>query len=237
MKETIYTIPLSDAFGEPCECPFCKLEKQLETEGVEYALGASMMEPDSRMISNEKGFCRRHFEQMKGQQKALSLALVLDTHVQEVIGKIEKNADNIESAKGLFKKKSPIVENLIQELDKLEGSCAICDKLNDTLEKFACVFWYLYKTEPVFKQKVMDCQGFCLVHFRMLLSTASKELSGEKLDVAVKELIEIEIKNLKRISEDINWFTKKFDYRYQDEPWKTSKDAIPRTIEKLVKFL
>ena len=64
MKEKIYTIPLSEAYEEDSECPFCKIERRLEAEAVEYALGASMMEPDSRVESNEKGFCRRHFEQM-----------------------------------------------------------------------------------------------------------------------------------------------------------------------------
>ena len=53
MKEKIYTIPLTEAYEEDCECPFCKLEQQLEQEAVEYALGASMMEPDSRVNSNE----------------------------------------------------------------------------------------------------------------------------------------------------------------------------------------
>ena len=33
MKEKIYTIPVTDAFREDCECPLCTLEKKLE-EGV-----------------------------------------------------------------------------------------------------------------------------------------------------------------------------------------------------------
>ena len=36
-----------------------------------------------------------------------------------------------------------------------------------------------------------------------------------------------------RIQEDISWFIKKFDYRYQNEPWKNSQDAVPRTVNKL----
>ena len=52
-----------------------------------------------------------------------------------------------------------------------------------------------------------------------------------------QKLTELEIKNLKRINEDVNWFTKKFDYRYQNEPWKNSKDAPKRAMEKLAKFL
>ena len=30
MKEKIYTIPVTEAFGEDCECPLCLLESKLE---------------------------------------------------------------------------------------------------------------------------------------------------------------------------------------------------------------
>ena len=33
------------------------------------------------------------------------------------------------------------------------------------------------------------------------------------------------------LNEDISWFCKKFDYRYEDEPWKNSKDAVERAIK------
>ena len=39
--------------------------------------------------------------------------------------------------------------------------------------------------------------------------------------------------NFKRVSDDIDWFVKKFDYRYENEPWKNSKDALPRAITKV----
>ena len=48
MKETIYTIPINEAYDENCECPLCFLYSRLEKEAVEYALGAAMMEPDYR---------------------------------------------------------------------------------------------------------------------------------------------------------------------------------------------
>ena len=32
MKEQLYTIPVNDAFNEPCECPLCKIYDNLEQE-------------------------------------------------------------------------------------------------------------------------------------------------------------------------------------------------------------
>ena len=39
--------------------------------------------------------------------------------------------------------------------------------------------------------------------------------------------------NLARVQEDIDWFIDKFDYRNADAPWKNSKDAVPRGMQKL----
>jgi len=236
LKEKIYTIPLTDAFAHGGECPFCTLEKKLEAEQVSYALGASMMEPDARILSNEKGYCRRHYEQMSRESQALSLALVLDTHLAELIKKLETAADASAPKKGLLKRR--VEEQPVETaLSAAESSCLICHKLQHTLEKFAEVFWYLYKNEAEFRQNVEACQGFCLPHFSLLLSCASHELSGHALEDAKKALTELEITHLKRLNEEVNWFTKKFDYRYQNEPWKNSKDAPRRVMEKLVKFL
>ncbi len=236
MKEKIYTIPLTDAFSAGGECPFCTLEKKLEVEQVSYALGASMMEPDSRIVSNDKGYCRRHYEQMSRESKALSLALVLDTHLNELIEKLETAAAQPEPKGGLFKKADGEIP-LVAVLREDQASCLICDKLQHTLEKFAEVFWYLYKNEPDFRKQAEGCQGFCLPHFALLLSCADRELSGKALAEGRQALIQLELANLKRINDEVNWFTKKFDYRYQNEPWKNAKDAPQRAMEKLAKFL
>ena len=33
-----------------------------------------------------------------------------------------------------------------------------------------------------------------------------------------------------QLREDVSWFCKKFDYRYDQEPWYNSKDAVERAI-------
>ena len=33
------------------------------------------------------------------------------------------------------------------------------------------------------------------------------------------------------LSEDVSWFCKKFDYRYDEEPWYNSKDSVQRSIK------
>ena len=35
----------------------------------------------------------------------------------------------------------------------------------------------------------------------------------------------------KELGGDVSWFCKKFDYRYEKEDWKNSKDAVERALD------
>ena len=37
---------------------------------------------------------------------------------------------------------------------------------------------------------------------------------------------------LELLSDDLDWFCDKFDYRNKDADWRTSKDALPRGMQK-----
>ena len=39
--------------------------------------------------------------------------------------------------------------------------------------------------------------------------------------------------NIARVLDELDWFQKKFDYRYHNEDWKTSRDALQRTMQKI----
>ena len=36
---------------------------------------------------------------------------------------------------------------------------------------------------------------------------------------------------IKTLKDDVSWFCKKFDYRYDKEPWYNSKDSVQRTVK------
>lgn len=255
MKEQIYTIPLNDAFGEDCECPLCYLENKLEEDLINYYLGPSLMEPDHRLVTNQKGFCRRHFEMLYSRQEnTLGLALIIETHMEHLLGKLKEgvrkelsflrkqaDAPAIEKIKSLVSKKkdsspdSP--DRLSRMLAGIRKECALCDKLNFTMGRYIDVMFYLWKTEPEFRNKFNACKGFCLFHLESVLDAADKYLGAGQRKVFAEKLLEIQLNNMDRILDEVKWFTKKFDYRYKDEPWKNSKDAVPRSIQKITTFL
>ena len=47
----------------------------------------------------------------------------------------------------------------------------------------------------------------------------------------VKDCEEIQNKYIEELKEDISWFCKKFDYRYNEEPWYNSKDSVERSMK------
>ena len=91
MKEQIHTIPISDAFDNAGECPFCYIEKRTEDHVMDFVLGhgASYMEADIRDMTDKEGFCRAHFKKMFDYGNSLGNAWILKTmymrHIEERI--------------------------------------------------------------------------------------------------------------------------------------------------------
>lgn len=243
MKEKIYTIPVNEAYDKDSECPLCELEKELESEAVKYTLGAAMMEPDYRVESNEKGYCRRHFGQMFAAPNKLPLALVLETHFEEIRKKIEKfkkTAENLENERiGIFKKSG--AEKTSSEISKiLEGTqneCMVCQKIEHTMERYIDVLLYMWANDEKFREKFDRSKGVCLKHFKMLADNCTKSIKGEKSSKFLGNLICKEIEEMARIQDDIHKFTLKFDYRNKDMEWGTAQDAPLRTIEKISGYI
>jgi len=236
MKEKIYTIPVNEAYEADCECPLCFLESKLESDAVDYALGAAMMEPDYRMESNEKGYCRHHFSMMFAKPNKLSLALVLDTHLEEICKKIKKHEKEIESLQktGLFSKKNhDAAENLEKTLHTQTQSCIICDRINHTMERYLDVLLYLFENDENFRKCFEASKGLCLPHFEALIRVSKKSMGTTKRNEFLQVLYRLQEKELARIQEDIHRFTLKFDYRNQNMEWGTAKDAPVRSIEKI----
>ena len=227
MRQHLDTIPVWDAYKSGCECPLCSIEAHNEAMYVDNFLGGSVMEPNVRIEVNEKGFCAHHMKQLYDMKNRLGLALMQHTYLKECIKKIE--ALPFEK-KSLFGKKSDAGENPVQ---KAAQSCIICERLENTMYRYALTLCYMWKHEPSFKDAFANSKGFCLPHYELMLRAVKEELSGSDLSAMQNELKRVELENLNRIEKEIEWFTLKFDYRNQDKPWGSSEDAVERTANKL----
>lgn len=233
MKEKLYTIPVSEAFEAEGECPICTMRKKLETDAIDYTMGPSYMEDDVREATSRLGFCEKHLEQLYKNQNRLGLALILKTHMDKLVKDVEKHTSGglKLSSPSLFKKKGdgPVVVN---HLNQLEHTCFVCDKIDGTFDRYIATIFHLYHLEESFRKKFNSSKGFCTSHYKALYASAAEHLSGTELNNFINELNKLYLDNMKRVRDDLEWFINKFDYRYADEPWKNSKDALPRAMQK-----
>lgn len=237
MKEKIYTIPINEAFDKNCECSICEFLKEEEKKLIDYTVGASMMEPDVREVTNEKGFCNFHYHAVYKTDNKLSSALITETHMEEIIKKLKEGKSSfVKKKKKLFKNDDAFTLSLNNQKDMLQAlnsSCTICSRLDDISDKFLKNVIYLYETEDEFKEKFLNSKGFCIVHFEKLLKCAQKNLKGDKLFDFINNVYEIEINHLERNLGDLKNFIKKFDHRFINVEFENSKDALIRSTQKV----
>ncbi len=233
MKEQLYTIPVNDAFAVDCECPVCSMYDFLEKDAIEFTMGPSYMEDDIRMETNKIGFCTHHVKQLYKHQNRLGLALILHTHMQRTNRDLEDLLSSDKPVKkGLFAKKTENASPVTEYIENLNHSCYICNRIDRIFARYLATIYHCYEHDEEFRRKFAASKGFCTKHFGMLYEGAPSSLSGKRLPEFIKTLNEVYLTNMKRVTDDLEWFTDKFDYRNEDKPWKNSKDALPRSMNK-----
>jgi len=205
--------------------------KKLENDAIQFTLGPSYMEDDVRMETNKVGFCKRHMAALYKEQNRLGLALMLHTHLQ----KINKEAGNI--IKGRiplpFFGKDPNSQRLANFLEKTHDCCYICKRVDDTFERYIDTFFMLWARGGDETRLIKSQKSYCIPHFTTLLDGAENKLGRGKRERFYDDIIPAWQAAMLELEGDLEWFTLKFDFRNKDEPWKNSKDALPRALELL----
>lgn len=222
MIEKIYTIPVNEAFDLYSGCPHCALYKKLEDNELDIILGAAMMEPDTRIQTNAEGFCGKHFDMMFNLKNRLGLALMIESHLSENINK---------SLKGGFLAKS---NN--KKIGKTQESCYVCTRINAKLTKMLETTALLWEREREFRDKLDKQPYFCIPHYSALLSTGEYTLNKKIYPDYAGACRKVMAVYSEKLLADISWFVKKFDYRYEEEPWGDAKDAVERAIRFLCEY-
>ncbi len=217
MAEKIYSIKIKEAFDKKCGCPVCALEDLLEQDEIKRILGAAMMEPDTRVATNREGFCGAHLEKMFASSNKLSMALMLTTHLQELGGKLFRGDG----------KKAPTAYKEARE------SCYLCGRMGHFMRGVNDNICYLYQTDEDFREQLRAQEYICKTHSARLLAMSEKALPKKERAAFATDIAAINRRYMETLLGDLDWFTKKFDYRYAGEDWKNSKDAIERTVKYL----
>ena len=223
--DNIYTIPVNEAFeasaaDKSCGCPFCALYNKLEDDQLDLILGASMMEPDIRIKTNEQGFCRTHYDMMFVRKNRLGMALTLESHLDELRREIR------DGGLGGGQGNKPI-----KRIAALEDGCYICARISGNFESMVDTAVYLWQNDEDFAPKLKAQPYFCLPHYRKLLEYGQRRLGKKKQPEFAAQCARVVETYFDTLREDVSWFCKKFDYRYDNEPWGNAKDSPERAIK------
>lgn len=218
MKESIYTIPISEAFEAQEGCPLCGIREDLDKHWVEYITGAAMMEPDVREQTNELGFCQRHYAHTLKANNRLSVALMLQTRLDTII-------HNPPQAKitGFFGKKDS------------NCNCFICKNYEREFSRILDNIVLVWAREDDFKKLYIQQKYVCYKDCESLLNAAAKNLKGAKLrefSNITKDLFQKRAVSLKA---DIDAFCQLYDYRNAGV---TKPDgSVATAVERSISFL
>ena len=225
--EQIYTIPVNEAFeagaaDASCGCAFCALYRKLEENELDLILGASMMEPEVRIKTNKEGFCKTHYDMMFVRKNRLGMALTLESHLDEIRRDITDNA--LSALTGAGKKAE-------KRIGELENSCYVCGRIEFNFGHMIETAVYLWEKDPEFRDKLRAQPMFCLPHYRRVLAAAERRMRKKELAEFVEACAKVTETYFDTLREDVSWFCKKFDYRYDEEPWYNSRDAVERAMK------
>lgn len=211
MRETLYTIPVWDAFVPGDECPICRMYRKLEEQAVDGMLGPAVMEPSVREETNRLGFCPRHLRMMEGREGKLPLALLLQTRLAEL-------------QKGLH-------SGGAAQLEKLLGDCAICRRLDRSMAAMAENVALCWREDPAFREAFAQLDSLCPDHGLLLLK-AAKGFKGRDFRQAVAEALD---RSLGRSRREIGAFCSSFDYRNAGKGAASAQEkrAVSNAVQKL----
>lgn len=238
MKLTLDNIPIWDAFqSSETECPICAIEEKSESKLLEILFLEMVMDVDfNKKLGREYDFCREHFKKLYNYPDKLGLAIIVEKMLTAYKDGLKKpgmiNIHDITHSPGnaiqrLFK--GSIGQNYIPGKE-----CFICSRLESGSGMDIENMIHLWEADEDFRSLYSISKGFCVNHYNKAMSSCEIVIADSNARKRFKETtFKVEQESMERLHEELEWFIKKFDYRYSDLPWRTSKDSLPRSILKL----
>ena len=226
MKETIVTLPVTEVFEQRDGCPLCTLRDLLEERTLDVIMGAAMMEPDVRLQTNRKGFCEPHYRKMLGWNNRLALALMLETHLDEIL-------------QVAFPKKRPLIpppyQKQAEKAKKIIGSCYVCDRIHHSYDRMLTTVVIQWGDHKAFRALFSEQPELCLPHWTELIEAGQKQLTKSTFPAFAEAATALAEKTARRLRADLADFSKLFDYR--TDPEAASSKRVRLAPDRAIGFL
>jgi len=178
VKYKLETIPVWDAVRSGDGCPLCALMAEAQRRYIDYYLGSSVMNPETRVAVNTTGFCPEHYRLLVLEPKPQALALITDTHLQETERQLRDTLMQLQSVQNVRKGRK-VRDELIRLLAERESGCLICERMERALARYAYTLVHMWANDPEFREEYAP-GGPCLFHLPRLLTIAEEALSADR---------------------------------------------------------
>ena len=187
-----------------------------------YIMGAAMMEPDVRIETNKLGFCYTHFSQMLKQKNRLSLALMLQTHIETL------NRDAL-AKRSILEPRAKKQKSLLKQTE----SCFVCSKVEWAMQRLLTTVFDMYQNSRDFRALFAEQEYLCLPHCELLCREAEENMDKRTRPDLEDACLKLASEYSKTLYEDVTHFCNMFDYRNSgaDADWGNSRDSIERAIK------
>ena len=230
MKEHIYAFEINDGFDKKDgTCPFCSIFSKLEETELDLILGASMMEPDVRVTTNRLGFCRGHYDDMMAMKNRLSLALMLESHL-DTVAELFPDEEPVAGRKSKLRKYAGTTP--ASDARRQAKSCFVCSRVAGFEEKYLDNTVHLWKKDQAFRALFAAQPWFCLDHYAGLMDQGQQQLSEDSFSTFSAALNAIMSRYVKKLREDVTGFCRTFDYRSGSTPMtEDQRSAVSRSAD------
>jgi hypothetical protein len=197
-----------------------------EHRHVNYYLGNSVMNPETRLLVNEIGFCTRHFPMMREAGHAHHLGLVAHTHLQSVRAKLAGSLKAI--SRGTSVKAAGAFSSTVRS--QTDG-CLVCRSMERDLRRYSYTAVMMFGEQEEFHRLFTASQGPCLIHAADLADMSVEVLKKREFQYFLSVLSEHLDLMLETLEAEVLCFTQKFDSQNDKMEWGNSRDAHARTVQ------
>jgi hypothetical protein len=207
------------------ECFLCALEDDIERKYLDAYLSELVMDGKAReKIVESRGFCNHHFYKMliaaskPESPDGHGIALISQNIIEKLIQDLHKQKKNYKS---FYQKEN-------------RKNCPACAYIANFMEICNKKIVKLFSSDhKEFLTLLKYSKGLCIPHFTMLINELKEILHTQSWEI-IENIIEIEEKNLRRLSSELAEYVRRQSYEFSDQESRAAKDVLLRSVQKMV---
>jgi hypothetical protein len=238
MNKDLSQIHIWEAFENAnTECAICDITRKSKHRLIESLFVEMVMDYNFQVsLGKENSFCKEHFQALYDSNDKLGLAILVDKILENERNKISNIKNNKPQTSNRYKPKkifNPFTKG--QRVDKLtKKECYLCHKIKSSVNNSIELLIMLWEKDEEFRNLYNSSKGFCMEHFNALMEIGNLRIKNKASLLLFKDkTIDLQLENNIRLQNELQWFIKKFNYLFEDEPWGTSRDSLIRSLIKI----